>query len=62
MKQQTENIFMDETQVFEQTCSPKLSGRKKWREISCYFCRSGRTYEVNLAKGFGGPNLELTEH
>ena len=36
--------------------------RKKWREIVCHFCRFGRTSVVNLAKGFGAPNLNLTEH
>ena len=36
--------------------------RKNWREIVCHFCRFGRTSVVNLAKGFGAPNLNLTEH
>ena len=36
--------------------------RKNWREILYYFCRFERTSVVNLAKGFGGPNLNLTEH
>ena len=58
MKQQTENIFMDETQsVFAKA----VWYVKKRREISCYFCRCGRTYVVKLAKGFGGPNLKRTE-
>ena len=36
--------------------------RKNWREIVCHFCRFERTSVVNLAKGFGAPNLNLTEH
>ena len=36
--------------------------RKHWREMVYHFCRFGRTSVVNLAKGFGGPNLNLTDH
>ena len=36
--------------------------RKKWRAIAFYFCQFGRTYVVNLKKGFGGPNANCTEY
>ena len=36
--------------------------RKNWQEIVCHFCRFGRTSVVNIAKGFGAPNLNITEN
>ena len=36
--------------------------RKNWRETVCHFCQFGRTLLVNLAKGFGAPNLNITEN
>ena len=56
---------MDDTQAFEQTCSLAYLNsltRKNWREIVHHFCRFGRTKVVNLAKGLGVPNLNLTDH
>ena len=34
--------------------------RKNWGKIVYHFCRFG--WVVNLAKGFGAPSLNLTEH
>ena len=36
--------------------------RKNWGKIVYHFCRFGWTSVVNLAKGFGAPSLNLTEH
>ena len=36
--------------------------RKNWRETVCHFCPFGWTLLVNLAKGFGAPNLNITEN
>ena len=36
--------------------------RKNWRETVCHFCQFGRTSLVNLAKGFGAPNLNITSN
>ena len=36
--------------------------RKNWREIVRHFCPFGRTSVVNLAIGFGTPNLNITEN
>ena len=62
MKQQTKSIFMDETQAFEQMCFLNCKIRKSWGRIEYHFCRFGWTSVVNLAKGFGAPSLNLTEH